>query len=340
MKTMETLFFCMVHDFLYVYIPDQKSGSENTRTTYKQGLKSFRKYVNDIAKIPSNRFEFKDCAYDFLLDYRNYLHKTMNQSERTVNNKLAVIKSYVRYAAARNISLQQYAFSVSQVPCYRTPKKQQPIIESEDALAALLQMPKNTAQGLRDKTIMSILYDSGMRVNELVSLSVGCVSFLQESVKIRIHGKGNKERMAVLSEKTSALVRQYMEEFHSDTTQRDPFIYSVIGGMRKHMSTRNIQKLIKKYADLARVEHDLPESVSPHTLRRTRGTTLYRDGVDLAAISILLGHSDIKTTRDHYSSPSIDQMREIANRRNRVIPNEVQLWPEDEDEISKILGLD
>ncbi|MBP3902202.1 MAG: tyrosine-type recombinase/integrase [Blautia sp.] len=70
------------------------------------------------------------------------------------------------------------------------------------------------------------------------------------------------------------------------------------------MTTRNVQKLIKKYADKVRETHDLPESVSPHTFRRTRGTGLYRDGVDLAAISVLLGHADMKTTRDHYTTPS------------------------------------
>ena len=115
---------------------------------------------------------------------------------------------------------------------------------------------------------------------------------------------------------------------------------SVIGGKQKYMTARNVQKLIKKYSDKVREAYDLPESVSPHTLRRTRGTLLYRDGVDLAAISVLLGHADMKTTRDYYTSPSLDQMREIANRRNSVIPEEEPLWPDDEDELSRILGLD
>lgn len=89
------------------------------------------------------------------------------------------------------------------------------------------------------------------------------------------------------------------EEFHPDMEPGTPFIYTVIGGIQKHMSTRNVQKLIKKYSDKAKLDHSLPESVSPHTLRRTRGTTLYRDGVDLPAISALLGHADIKTTVCH-----------------------------------------
>jgi len=338
-EDIESLFFCKIHDFLHVYIPKQKNGTGNTLITYRQGLKTFRAYVNDVAGLPSNRFVFKDCTYDFLLDYRNYLHDVINLKKKTVNNKLAVVKSYMEYVSARDISLQQYAFAVSQVPYYSVPRIQQPIIEDVDALAALLGMPANTKKGLRDKVIMSVLYDGGIRVDELVSLKIRSLCLNNEDIRLRIHGKGNKERSVVLDRKTSALIRQYMGEYHLGLESDAPFIYTVIGGMQKHMSARNVQKLIKKYSDKVRTDYELPASVSPHTLRRTRGTTLYRDGVDLAAISVLLGHADMKTTRDHYTSPSLDQMREIANRKNEAIPEDEPIWPDNEDEMTKILGL-
>ena len=334
------LFFCRTYDFLHVFIPKEKNGSHHTAVTYRQGLKTFRNYVNNIAGIPTNRFEFKDCTYDFLLDYRNHLHKVDNLKAKTVNNKLATVKSYVGYASARDVSLQQYAFSIEQVPYYSEPKERKPVIEDVDALAALLHIPPNTRKGLRDKVIMCVLYDGGMRVDELVSMDVRNVCLDYDNVKLRIHGKGNKERCVIVDSKTSALIQQYMGEFHLERNRDAPFIYTVIGGKQKYMTARNVQKLIKKYSDKVREAYDLPESVSPHTLRRTRGTLLYRDGVDLAAISVLLGHADMKTTRDYYTSPSLDQMREIANRRNSVIPEEEPLWPDDEDERSRILGLD
>ena len=340
MSEKDTLFFGRTYDFLHVYLPQEKSGSKHTIVTYKQGLKTFRSYVNDVAGIASNRFLFKDCTYDFLLDYRNHLYGNRNLKKRTVNNKLASIKSYVGYAAARDISLQQFAFAIEQVPYYSEPKEQQPIIESEEALAALLSMPPNTRKGLRDKVILCVLYDSGIRVFELVSLIIRNVCTDYDEIKIRIHGKGNKERCLVLDAKTSALVRQYMKEFHVDPVSDDPFIYTVIGGVKKSMSERNVQKLIRKYADKVRESFELPTKVSPHTFRRTRGTGLYRDGVDLAAISVFLGHADMKTTRDHYTSPSLEQLREIANRGTESIPDEEPLWPDDEDEIARILGLE
>ena len=186
--------------------------------------------------------------------------------------------------------------------------------------------------------IMSVLYDGATRLEELLSLKVGNLYLGSENIRIRLHGKGNKERTVVLGIKTSALVRQYLSEYHPNLESTAPFIYTIIGGIRKPMSKRNVQKFIKNYADKVRADHNLPTSVSPHKLRRTRGTMLYRDGVTLESISIMLGHSNTKTTRDRYTSPSYEQMRQIANKKNEVIPADLQIWPDDEDEMSKILG--
>jgi len=337
----ENLFFSKTWDFLHVYIPKQKDGSSSTAKNYKQGLKAFRIYVNEVAGIPTNKFRFKDCTYDFVLDYRNHLHDVKDYKETTVNNRLAALKSYMKYVSARDISLQQFAFSISEVPFLRTPVIMQPVIEDTDALAAILGMPKNTQKGLRDKVLMSVLYDSGIRVQELVFLDLQDVSLDTGEMYLNIHGKGNKERKVYLSEKTAALVRQYVKEFHPDRNRDVPFIYTVLKGKQGRMSIRNIQKLIKKYADKAKIDYTtLPDSVSPHTLRRTRGTNLYRDGVELPVVSLLLGHADTKTTKEHYASPSIEQLRNTLLKRTDIVPEEEPLWPEDEDEISRICGLD
>jgi len=336
----EDLFFSKTWDFLHVYIPKQKNGSSSTAKNYKQGLKAFRIYANEVAGISTNKFRFKDCTYDFVLDYRNHLHDVKDYKETTINNRLAVLKSYMKYVSARDISLQQFAFSISEVPFLRTPMVMQPIIEDTEALAAILNMPKNTLKGLRDKVLMSILYDSGIRVQELVSLELKDVRLDTEEMYLHIHGKGNKERKVCLSKKTAALVRQYVKEFHPDRNKDVPFIYTVIKGKQDHMSIRNIQKLIKKYADKVKNDYtDLPDTVSPHTFRRTRGTNLYRDGVELPVVSLLLGHADTKTTREHYASPSIEQLRDALSKKTDVGPEEEQLWPDDEEAISRICGL-
>lgn len=189
----EDLFFSQTWNFLHVYIPKQRNGSSSTEKNYKQGLKAFRIYVNEVAGIATNKFRFKDCSYDLVLDYRNHLHDVKNYKETTINNRLAALKSYMKYASARDISLQQFAFSISEVPFLRAPIMMQPIIEDTEALAAILNMPKNTRQGLRDKVLMSILYDGGIRVQELVLLDLQDVRLDTAEMYLHIHGKGNKE---------------------------------------------------------------------------------------------------------------------------------------------------
>lgn len=338
-EQIENLFFSRNHDFLYIYIPKQQNGSENTRATYKSGMKAFRTYVNSVAGISTNKFKFEDCTYDFLLDYRNHLHDVLHLSEKTANNRLATVKSYMNYASARDVSLQQYAFAVSQVPFYTVPKVQQPIIEDMDSLTALIGIPPNTKKGLRDKVIMSVLYDGGIRLNELVTMKVASLDLSSDEIRIKLHGKGNRERTDFLDTKTSALVRQYLQEYHPEMDPKAPFIYTIVKGERGAMSARNVQKLIKKYADKVRSEHNLPASVSPHTFRRTRGTMLYRDNVPIETVAIKLGHANTKTTRDHYTSPSHEQLRKLAAKRNASIPDVEPIWPDNEDEMSRILGL-
>lgn len=334
------LFFSRTYDYLNVYLPKHKNGSDYTKRTYQTALRDFKDYTNKVKGIPTVKFLFSDCTYDYLLDYRNYLHDMLHRKESTVGTKLAAIKSYVGYASSRDASLLQIHLSLGRVPQYTIPRVQQPIIDDVDSLSAIISMPKNTRKGMRDTVMMSMLYDSGMRVSEMRGLLVKDVEVSGDQTRILIHGKGQKERIVYLDKKTTALVRQYLDEYHPKRNLSLPFFFTESHSKKHPMSVRNYEKLIKKYADKARAEnHTLPDSVSPHTFRRTRGTNLYRDGVDISVVSGLLGHANIQTTKDFYTSPSPEQLKAVAQRRTEMIPDEVQMWPDDEEELARELGL-
>lgn len=347
----EKLVFSRTMDFLENYITKQRNGSNNTKITYREGLKSFRSYVNNVLKIPTNRFTFDMITYDVILSYRNYLHDNMKLEESTVNNKMATLRSYMNYVSARDITLQQIAFAVSRVPLCSLPERKMPVIDNENSLKALLASPDNTNKGLRDKVILSFLYDSGVRVSELTGLKI-CNLSLNDRTNIGIdilHSKRDRNRSDYLGTKTSALVVQYLDVFHPSLIQTDYFIYTTVGGIKKAMTTRNVEKLVKKYADRVRTDNQLPEKVTPHGIRRTRGTDLYQEGVPIEAIARKLGHADLRTTKKHYTNQSPLQQKDLAERKNTAIPEagnkapiisneEIVTWPEDEEEITKLLG--
>lgn len=335
-----SLFFSRSLDFLETYIPKQSDGSKNTVSTYKIGLSTFRSYIHDEKNISIRRFRFADCTYDFILDYRNWLHDIKGYKESTVNNRLASLRSYLNYSAARDVALQQTAFAISEVPMYRVPKVIRPVIDHADTLLALLDAPGNTRLGLRDRAILILLFDTAVRVEELITADYSDVNIFNPDPYIHVYGKGGKERKVYFSSGAIGTIQQYLCEFHPNKDRKMPFFYTTIHGKTGHMSRRNVERIVNKYADQVRREHkDLPEAVYPHMLRRTRASGLYRDGVDISVIATLLGHSQVQTTKDHYALPSIEQMRAAMEPGASVEPVEQQLWPDDEDEIAKLCGL-
>lgn len=335
------LFFSMTYDFLTVYIP-QDSASSKTVKTYRDGLTIFRRYVTDIKKISIRMFTFEQCTFDFILEYRNWLLDDQKRAKSTVNNRIAAIKSYMYYAAAKDISLQQIQINISAVPFLKVEKTIRPIIENTDTLKALLNAPPNTKTGCRDVMILSVLFNTMIRADELINLNIQDVVIDSDIPFLKVHGKGGKERMAPLSDEAVPLIKAYLAEYHGPRPEKDsPFIYTMQHGHQNRMSERNVERIVKKYADSIRDKYpDIPDRVYPHMLRRTHATGLYREGVAVEAIASVLGHANIQTTKDHYAFPSMAQKQEVINAGGVIISETPEPeWPDDDDEIARICGL-
>ena len=332
----------MTKDFLDIYIP-QDSDSEKTVKTYRDGLTVFRRYILEEKHLSISEFAFGVCTFDFVLEYRNWLLDKQQKAKSTVNNRIATIKSYLRYAAAKDITLQQIQLNVADVPFLREPKKIRPIIEDLDSLKALLDAPPNTKLGCRDTMILSVLFDTMIRANELICLELKDVHINSGEPYLFIHGKGNRERTVPLSKEAIPLIEAYLEEFHPDSEDYyKPFVYTVHHQIVHRMSERNVERIVKKYADIVRKDYpDLPPTVYPHMFRRTRGTNLYRDGVAIEAIAIAMGHANIQTTKDHYAFSSLEQKRKAMESGGGpvIIGKKDREWPVDEDEIAHLCGL-
>ena len=330
-------FFCYTYDFFHVFLPQEAAGSPNTIDTYRKGLNSFRRYLGEKG-IRITDFLFEDCTYMLILDYRNWQSDEKHFKPSTVNNRLAAIHSYIKYASARDVSLSQIALNVMKVPPLKIPKRIRPTLDVPQ-LSALMGSPKNTRLGIRDRAILVVLFDTAMRCGELILLDLRDISTDEKNPYVRLKGKGDKERHVGLSKKSIPIIRQYIEEFHPDMDPNRPFIYTVIHGKAGRMSERNVERIIAKYGDLVRTEMELPGSVYPHMLRASRATGLYQDGVPIEVIASMLGHADINTTRDHYARPSLEQLRTAIEKGTSAEPEEQASWPMDEEELAAEIGL-
>lgn len=330
----------MTADYLTAYLPNDVQNA-NTTDAYRDALTRFKRYVTDVKGIRIHKFLFTDCTYDFVLEYRNWLIDTEHLKESTVNHRITVIKAYLKYAAARDIALQQVLLNVLQVPSLRVPKEVRETLTKEQ-VKAMLSAPKNTRFGRRDMVLMSVMFDTAMRVGELTGITIGDVHIDCDNPYVFVEGKGNKERIAPLSKKCTKLVKDYIEEFHGDSPEKTrALFYTKSHGEYHRMTERNAERIVKKYANQTSASFDdFPDSVYPHMMRRTRSTGWYQDGVSIEQISAMLGHASVQTTLDHYAVMSMEQKREVVET-NPVIKtsyDEEAEW-DDEDELSILCGL-
>jgi integrase/recombinase XerD len=214
--------------------------------------------------------------------------KFANTKATSSNRRLSVFRKYFRYAVRQGLREDDptlHLRSAKQAP--RFPK-----VLSEAQVEALIQAPDiGLALGLRDRAMLELLYASGLRVTELVSLKSSEVS-LTDGV-VSIIGKGDKQRLVPMGEEARDWIQRYLasarREILSGQISDDLFVTR----LGSHMSRQMFWNLVKRYALTARILAPL----SPHTLRHAFATHLLNHGADLRVVQLLLGHADISTTQ-------------------------------------------
>jgi len=330
------LFFSLTWDFLNEYLPKQAGHSPDTVESYRDSL--FRRFLKDSRHKSIAEFKFSYCTKDCVYDFREYLQQRGNKPS-TVNVRVTAIRTYLNYAADRDISVQSVALAISQIKPLRKIQKEKETL-SEDALAAILSAPPQTKMGLRDRAILVTIYDSAVRLSEIVRIKIGDITLDGEYPYVFIHGKGNKERTVQLTEKSVGHLKEYIRICHADSS-RDTFLFSTtIKGNTDKMSPGNVQRLLKKYSDIARQScSDMPKSIYPHMLRRTRASNLYQDGIAIELVSTVLGHARVETTKQYYAQPSVAQLRNALESVPTPTKDEEPLWVGNEEEMARRCGL-
>ena len=253
--------------------------SKNTLSAYRSDLKIFSKWLNNNSLIDVDKKQIQD--------YFSY-RKDSNISASTQSRMLTCLHSFYQYLSDK----QNLKIDPTEQLDYPKLEKKLPVFLNVQEVERLLEAPNSKSLfGQRDRAMLELLYSCGLRVSELINLSYHNINLKDEF--IRIHGKGNKERLLPMGEIAIDYLTKY--ELNSRPAllkngQSDSYFLSNRGSA---MSRQNFFYIIKDYASKAGIDKPL----SPHSLRHAFATHLVQKGADLRSVQLMLGHSDISSTQ-------------------------------------------
>lgn len=256
--------------------------SENTLAAYRNDLQQFAKWLTERGTPELLRIERKDIV-DYLAERTQH-----NASPRSSARLLSSLRRFYGYCR-REALLDEDPTRLIAAPKLGRPL---PHTLSEEQVERLLHAPDTTTElGVRDRTMLELLYATGLRVSELVGLREDQVN-LRQGI-LRVTGKGSKERLVPLGEVAIDWLSRYLKQARPDmlagTLENALFVTQRKSGMTRQA----FWHLIKRYA----ADVDIRVHLSPHTLRHAFATHLINHGADLRAVQMLLGHSNISTTQ-------------------------------------------
>ena len=273
----------------------ERGRSQKTIENYQFYIKRF--FEEEKILYPSDISEDKIRAFRLFL---NRVKAGKGVSLRTRNYHLIALRMFLKYLAKRNIN----SLSAEKIELARVPDRDIDIPAADD-LTRLLNAPnRDTLQGIRDKAMLELLFSTGLRVGELVKLNRYSVDLKRDEFSVR--GKGGKIRLVFLSQDAKDALLQYIKKRPDVNEALFAGVQKSTSEPTKRLSTRQIERLVKRYA----VQAGIANKVTPHTLRHLFATDLLTNGADIRSVQALLGHSSITTTQI-YTHMTDRQLREV-----------------------------
>ena len=278
------------------YLKDEKHASANTVSSYMRDLKQFASYIAE------RQLELTEVTQERISTYLAYL-SGQGKSPATVSRSLASIKGFYHHLLDQGVVEENPAIHVAAVKA----EKKLPQVLTGKEVERLLAQPKCTdMKGYRDKAMLELLYATGIRVTELISLNITDVNLAGSF--IRCESKG-KERIIPLYPAAVDALAVYMQNIRSkmiaDIDEQALFVN--MNGDR--MSRQGFWKIVKSYQEKAHIDKD----ITPHTLRHSFAAHLLENGADLHSIQEMMGHSDISSTQV-YAQLVKQQLKSVYNK--------------------------
>jgi site-specific recombinase XerD len=294
----DEVFYGLYRDFFRTYLPKQRGCSPHTEKAYKKVMDDLLDFIKEKENLQYADITFKMIDSAMLTAFLDNI-ETNGGSVSTRNHRLACIRAFYKYAAKIEPLAVPYRSEIMKVPIKKSETSDVVDYMTEAEVKTVLAQPDTTRKsGLRNQFILLMFYDTGARISEIRGIRVRDVK-LGSQPTVTLFGKGRKERVVPLSEKTAEHFSNYLSVFHPGATQysEDYLFYVEHNGRKCSIGETTLRDMMTKYCDAARKSGaEAPDKISPHLWRHTRAMHLYQHGMDLTLVSQWLGHAKIETS--------------------------------------------
>lgn len=284
---------CEIEEFID-YLHNTRGTSKNTEVSYERDLKKLERFLTE-EKIES----VEQVNATLLNSYVMYMERK-NFAASSISRSIASIRAFFHFLC------QTRSWKENPAEHLKAPKieKKMPGILTIDEVDLLLKQPReNTAKGIRDRAMLELLYATGIRVSELISLTLKDINLKLGYITC---SSGEKERVIPFGSAAKRSVEHYMEGARAELlgSQESEMLFLNCSG--KSMSRQGFWKVLKSYAEAAGIQQD----ITPHTLRHSFAAHLVQNGADLKSVQEMMGHSDISTTQI-YMNMNMNKIRDV-----------------------------
>lgn len=297
-KKSELYFYELLRDYLHKYLVVQRNFTAATVKNYTDSLEQYRLYLREQRGLPFYKVGFHCFQKDMVYDYCIWLRDDQSKAISTVNLRLSAIRSFLCYCSEEDVSLSGLYLKVKTI--HRFKGKTDPRLEylTPDQLEAVFSAPDtSTRNGRRNQFFMIFAYETGGRIQELVSMTLGDIFRNGNSVQIRLHGKGDKTRYNPLPAEAVPHLEAYLAEFHPNGKNGDHLFYTIHSGGHTKMSPRTVNAFLSSYArQLHETDQTFPENLHCHVFRHSIGMAMFKSGIPISYIKDFLGHSSLDST--------------------------------------------
>ncbi len=298
----------LLHGFFEDYLKAQKGLSLASVRSYRDALRLFLHFVGQDKHCKLTRLALADLTSERVLRFLDHLEQERGNHTRSRNQRLAALRTFFEYLVSRVPEMLLQGERVARAPTKRAAPAETFFLERDQVQTLFAQLPSQGPFALRDRTLLTFLYNTGARVQEVADLRVAHLE-LRTQHRVHLHGKGDKWRICPLWEQTASLLKQLLDKDNEASISEHPVFTSRQG---RPLTRSGIYKIVCRHAGNLSVRGTdaRPRKVSPHVFRHTTAVHLLEAGVDVNVIRAWLGHVSLETT-NRYAEINI-QAKEAA----------------------------